>query len=1007
MITSIVCHRSTSRSVADVARLLSAMAVLSYIITIGPALEVVAQTTSPITQSGLLTVVSPPSMSPGGHVQYNIIGGTRAGTNLFHSFGEFNVPTNNIANFLNESGAATTNILGRVTGGNISNIFGTVQTTNFGNANLFLLNPAGFLFGPNAMVNVGGIVAFTSADYLKLTDNAKFNAVPNAAADSLLTASPVAAFGFLGSNPGAITVQGSQFVTEGAGISLVGGNITIQSGIQPARLSASGGQINLVSIASSGEVLASNFQPAPGIIGGSINLGPGTLVDVSGNAGGTVRIRSGSLVIDNATISADTTNASGALVAIDINTIGDLTMSNMNIPALTARTAGSGDSGAIRIASKNFTAEAISTDSSFALIDTHTSGSGQAGKVMINTETLHAQSNSGAYLIDAGTAAQGNGNDVSITGTDVVLEHMFINTGDFRAIFSTPQIFDATGSGGNIAVTAQTFTLKSAVLVSQAFQGQAGDVALSARDITMNGASIIGATGLLGNGAVTITANNMRMLASSQIDAETAFAPGKDVRIQTDTLELSDGSTIRTQTNGPEAAGNIVITATDHVTLSGNPASIRPSGFYSNSLGVADVELDTLGGNAGSITVTTPRLDILGGARIDTTTQTSGRGGNITINVQDLLSISGERTVEISEDFFSLGSSTAGGVFSRTIGDHFCSATCGDGGRISLTTGRLALGTGSVIDSSTTTSGRSGDISIIASDRISLSGTLADNTSVGIFSRTLGTSPGSASGGNIALTAGQSVKISDGATISASSTGPGNAGNISINAGQQLDIIGNSSIKTEAKQASGGNIDIQAVDRVRLVNSTISTSVLGGAGSGGNITIDPNVVALQNSQVIAQAVQGAGGNITITTPSFFADSSSHVSASSQFGRNGTVTIQSPTSNLSESLGTLPSDPSQAHSLVTQRCAALANGQTSSFVVAGREQLPAGPGGWLTSPLAFVALNENLDAGHAVASAPAVMPIAAHDTGTVSLRRLTPAGFLMASFAESGSTGCHS
>ena len=219
--------------------------------------------------------------------------------------------------------------------------------------------------------------------------------------------------------------------------------------------------------------------------------------------------------------------------------------------------------------------------------------------------------------------------------------------------------------------------------------------------------------------------------------------------------------------------------------------------------------------------------------------------------------------------------------------------------------------------------------------------------------------------------------------------------------------MGNSSVKTEAEQASGGNIDIQAIDRVRLVNSTISTSVLGGAGSGGNITIDPNVVVLQNSQVIAQAVQGAGGNITITTPLFLADSSSLVSASSQFGLNGTVTIQSPTSNLSGSLGPLTSKPSQAQSPLTQRCAALVNGQASSFVVAGREQLPADPGGWLSSPLAFAALGESLDAGYAVASVPAIMAIAAHDTGTVSLRRLTPAGFLMANFAESEATGCRS
>src|SRR5215467_15142282 len=202
---------------------------------------------APITPSGLNTQVTLSATPPPGKIQYDITGGTRpgGGPNLFHSFGNFNVPNNNIANFLNNSGLATSNILGRVTGGNISNIFGTIQTTGFGNANLFLMNPAGFLFGPNATINVGGMVSFTSADYLRLADGVRFNAMPNASADALLSVAPVAAFGFLGSNPGAITVQGSHLtVAEGTGISLVGGNIAVQGGT----LTAPSGQINLVSV---------------------------------------------------------------------------------------------------------------------------------------------------------------------------------------------------------------------------------------------------------------------------------------------------------------------------------------------------------------------------------------------------------------------------------------------------------------------------------------------------------------------------------------------------------------------------------------------------------------------------------------------------------------------------------------------------------------------------------------------------------------------------------------
>src|SRR5262249_16940121 len=101
---------------------------------------------SPITGSGSNTQISPPVTLPNGQTQHNITGGTRpgGGANLFHSFGEFNIPTNNIANFLNNSGLATSNILGRVTAGNPSVIFGTIQTNGpggFGNANLFLMNP--------------------------------------------------------------------------------------------------------------------------------------------------------------------------------------------------------------------------------------------------------------------------------------------------------------------------------------------------------------------------------------------------------------------------------------------------------------------------------------------------------------------------------------------------------------------------------------------------------------------------------------------------------------------------------------------------------------------------------------------------------------------------------------------------------------------------------------------------------------------------------------------------
>src|SRR3989442_8077277 len=108
-----------------------------------------AQTTS-ITSSGLGTSITAP---PPGGKEFQIQGGTPSGTNLFHSFGRFTVGAGDTARFINTTGP-TTNIVGRVTGGALSNILGTIDTLNFPGANLFLINPAGMIFGATAKLNV-------------------------------------------------------------------------------------------------------------------------------------------------------------------------------------------------------------------------------------------------------------------------------------------------------------------------------------------------------------------------------------------------------------------------------------------------------------------------------------------------------------------------------------------------------------------------------------------------------------------------------------------------------------------------------------------------------------------------------------------------------------------------------------------------------------------------------------------------------------------------------------
>jgi large exoprotein involved in heme utilization and adhesion len=429
--------------------------------------------------------------------------------------------------------------------------------------------------------------------------------------------------------------------------------------------------------------------------------------------------------------------------------------------------------------------------------------------------------------------------------------------------------------------------------------------------------------------------------------------------------------------------------------------------------------------------------------RINTSTAGSGRGGNVTINA-DTISISGEFTSVVGEPepIFNVTDSHPSGVFTKTAGTEFCSGPCGNAGDISITTRSLTMGNGAQIDSGTSNTGHGGNITIRATDTISIAGTLTNGQPVGIFSRTIGTDPGSGNGGAIRLqaqnvsisngaavsaestgagasgsvtiegvsspanaiaiqgpgsgiftsaagegaggnislnantvqlnggtisaatsntagnarggevhiVAGNLVQLQNGSTISSSSAGHGNAGDIVIEAGQAFQMQ-NSSVTTEAAHASGGNITINASGSVQLTNSQINTSVFGPPGTvGGNITIDPQVVILQNSQILAQAFQGQGGNISITTNLFLPDSTSVVDASSQSGINGTVTIQSPVSNLSANWARLQKSYLEAAALLRQRCAAKMSTGSSSLVMAGRDRIPLEPGGWLSSPV---------------------------------------------------------
>jgi filamentous hemagglutinin family protein len=337
-------------------------------------------------------------------------------------------------------------------------------------------------------------------------------------------------------------------------------------------------------------------------------------------------------------------------------------------------------------------------------------------------------------------------------------------------------------------------------------------------------------------------------------------------------------------------------------------------------------------GSAGEVRIRAGSVEVTGFALVDNQVRASLIGSRLFPGTTG-------KGADVDLETGSLVVSNQGRIDTTTAG-------IGPPGAIRLRVGTLQVVTGGQISTSTEGSGAGGNLQITASGEAVLSGAGSGLSSGSTPTFTFG-GPGGL-GGNIGLQ-GATISVLDGATISATSTSTGNAGNIQITASDMFQAV-NASVATEATRAFGGNITFEVGRMFLLQNSTVTTSVQSGAGNGGNITIDPQFVILQNSQIIAQAVAGNGGNITITTDVFLADYTSLVDASSQFGLSGTVTIQSPISNLSGALAPLTQAYLSAAALLRQPCAARAqSGRSSSFIQRGRDGLPAAPGSLIPSP----------------------------------------------------------
>ena len=177
----------------------------------------IAQITPDATLGAEASVVTP-DVPINGDSADQIEGGAVRGDNLFHSFQEFNVNTGQRVYFANPSGIE--NILGRVTGSNLSDIDGLLGVN--GGANLFLLNPNGIIFGPNAELDIRGSFLASTGDSFAFADGSEFSAV-NPQARALLTMSVPLGVQY-GANPGSIMNQGDLSVVQD--LTLAAGNVT-------------------------------------------------------------------------------------------------------------------------------------------------------------------------------------------------------------------------------------------------------------------------------------------------------------------------------------------------------------------------------------------------------------------------------------------------------------------------------------------------------------------------------------------------------------------------------------------------------------------------------------------------------------------------------------------------------------------------------------------------------------------------------------------------------------
>lgn len=537
--------------------------------------------------------------------------------------------------------------------------------------------------------------------------------------------------------------------------------------------------------------------------------------------------------------------------------------------------------------------------------------------------------NGGSAAVNAKTFDISEGSQLLIftTGDRNATKETRINATDSIAISGQnsfiSSVVDRNGNGANLSLQTRTLTLtEGGQLDTLTFgRGKAGDITIAASDSVT----------LVGGG---ISNPDVFTQLSSQ---STNDGAGGNIAITTRTFTLDRGTQLGAVTAGSGRGGNVSVTATD--------IAIQNGGFLASAVA------PDASGTGGNLNITTRSLRVTNGGQLSTNTDGSGAGGTLTIQATETIVFDAAGAAR--EGILTGASSRSGSnVLSPDL-------QVGNGGNIDITTPSFVITNLAAIDASAFENGQGGSVTVNVQNLSVLNGGQIGAGTIG-----------SGNAGNITITATNAVRFdgsSDGrrsaAFTESQSTGVG--GDIKIRA-NSLTLDNQAGISAQTLSTTGGNITLDVSNLLLLRRgSTVSTSAgtAQAGGDGGNMTIAAGFLVAfptENSNIAANAFTGKGGNINITTQGIYGiefrarqSPLSDITASSEFGVNGVVNINTPEIDPAQGAIELPttfSVPSLARG-----CEARGS-EASSFVNTGRGGVPTNP----TAPLIADTLWQDLE-----------------------------------------------